>query len=143
MTKLNPPKKHQPRPPTLHLDTHQAWWQNEDAVIIPIIYNFLDSMRNAAKGDSLIIPTAAPISLAGSPLNEILSPNEKAGNEFELPERETGESKSQTIGPPENKPFFSVYSATRFVPAKHLSTAVPLLLLGGIALVFVAWMAFR
>jgi hypothetical protein len=152
MTKLNPPKKNQPRPPTLHLDIHQAWQQNEDAVIIPIVYDFLDTARNAAKCDCLIIPTSPPISppisLAASSPEEILSPMEEAipGREFLKSESKTREFQPLSItqvGSVGMDSFFLVPSGSALLPAKHLSTAVPLLLLGGIALVLFAWMAFR
>lgn len=158
MTKPNPPKKNQPCPPRtlrLRLDNRQAWRQGDSAIIIPIVYDLLDSQRDAAKRDTLIIPIALLTPPPPPPLIEVLGP--ATLTDEALPLREEPETQPAAL---ENEPtlaavpafatahphpdsLFFTPSGSTFSRAHHLSTAVPLLLLGGIALVFFAWMAFR
>lgn len=157
MKTQNPPNNSQPRPPTLHLDHHRAWRQSENAVIIPIVYDFLDSICDAAQCNALNIPIASataeppPLSLPveftrpvawtdetmpGREPQGPLSAIEKSQPELaRVPVFVTNQSHPDSV-------FFAPSRST-FSHAHHLSTAVPLLLLGGIALVLFAWIAFR
>ncbi len=121
MTKTYPPKKKQPRPQTLRLDTGQAWRQNDHAIIIPIIY---DLPSPATKPDEFIIPIV-PLSLTP----QVMPKAEPAPTLFVA-----------RVNP--NVAYFPP-SNSAFNRAHHLSIAVPLLLLAGIAVVVFAWMAFR
>ncbi|HMV50344.1 MAG TPA: hypothetical protein PLD20_15875 [Blastocatellia bacterium] len=121
MTKFYPPKKSQPRPPTLRLDTGRAWRQNDHAIIIPIIY---DLPAPVTKPDEIIIPIASLRLAPQAPPKAELAPA------------------LFTIRVDPNAVYFQP-SQSAFKRAHHLSIAVPLLLLAGIAVVVFAWMAFR
>lgn len=166
MKKLNPPRKHQPRPPTLRLDHHQAWRQSENAIIIPIVYDFIDPAREEARRNALIIPIVRPEPIAAAepialfqpasspPLNlaasagiadEIAPRPARQLKPLTTHEYEPGLAARSTLAVAQAHPdsLFFVPSGSAFSRTHHLSTAVPLLLLCGIALVFFAWMAFR
>lgn len=157
MKTQNPPNKSQPRPPTLHLDHHRAWRQSENAVIIPIVYDFLDPVREAARCNALYIPIASttpePLPLS-SPVqvsrpvlrtDETMAARERQQTLPAVEENHLALARVAVLVPNQPHPdsVFFVSSRPSFSPAHHLSTAVPLLLLGGIALVVFAWMAFR
>lgn len=161
MTEQRPERMTHSRPPTLRLDNQRAWRQSENAVIIPIVYDSTWLTPNPAEAPVVIAsvsPPQPPPPLSPTPVSEIPDwpnwPNwpdwpgvdeeeerrlaalkRKADSEeFQLPVVEADEVDS----------FFIINPALSFSDhAKHLSTAVPLLLLGGIALVVFAWVAFR
>ena len=159
MTKPNSPQKSSPRPPTLHLptlhlptlhlDVHQAWRQNEQAIIIPIVYDPPESARRIAKPDETIIPILAA---SIGPLPTLPA----AGRQVEsaMPPFRGVPTAPQALPIADPIPALfagrfhpnSVYimpSGAAFQRAHHLSIAVPLLLLAGIAVVVFAWVAFR
>ena len=151
-----PKNKAQPRPPTLHVDTRQAWRQSEDAVILPIIYDSSMSARTTGAPDSILIPILPitwphlPLESAVSqpPFIETLSSEEDRKMKLavlkqraELAKtRITRNSTRHTNGVP---PVVPAPEITFVEKARHLSTAVPLLLLGVVALVLFAWATFR
>ena len=129
-----------PPMPTLRLDIQRAWRQSEDAILLPIVYDLPGI--NPANPDAMIVQIAAP-SLPAAPA-EVLNLEEKRRNLALLKKRaETGDfraPKNRYKDQAEIDPSFASTEPKKF---KHLSKSVPLLLLGVIALVLFAWMAFR
>lgn len=147
-----PKKMTQPHLPplTLQSDQQQVWREGEDAIIIPIRYDLLDSAQNVAEHDALITPIISapspPVGIIGSsPPNEILA--QRKNEESLLPsskrEAELVLIPAPTSAQPHPDSLFIFPSDSTFNRAHHLSRAVPLLLLGGIALVLFAWLVFR
>ncbi len=157
MKPQNPPNNSQPRPPTLHLDHHRAWRQSENAVIIPIVYDFLDPVLDAAKCNALNIPIASTASEPAplpSPVHfsrmVLWTDETMAARETQetLPAVEENQLELTRVpvfvtDQPHPDSVFFASSRPTFSHTHHLSTAVPLLLLAGIAVVLFAWIAFR
>jgi hypothetical protein len=129
-----------PSPPTLRLDSQGAWRQGEDAILLPIVYDFPDGAR--ANPDATLIPIVSPATPPSSPK---VTSQEKQGKNWASPERQAETEDVYTSEPDWTQPAETEFFFADAVPAKSrsLSNSVPLLLLAAIALVVFAWMAFR
>lgn len=153
MAMRKPEEMTQPHPPPLtrRLDQQQVWREGEGAIIIPILYDLLDSTPNVAEHEVLIAPIISPpsppvdLAVSSSPPNEIVPQQKK--EESPLPssrrEAELITPPALTSVQPHPDSQFIFPSDSTFSRTHRLSTAVPLLLLGGVALVLLAWFAFR
>jgi len=149
MTMRRPEAITQPHPPllTLRLDDQHAWRQSGNAIIIPIVYDLLDSTGYAVNRDPLTLPVAlgtpAPDDFAGPVvMPDVILPQSEDKEVW--PKIEPGFAVSVLNGAQGySDSFFFSPSGSAFSQVRRLSTAVLLLLLGGIALVFFAWMVFR
>lgn len=132
MANKAPKNRTQPQSPTLWLDSSNAWRQNDDAIIIPISYYDPEPVHTRKRAETTIIQMNLPTSLPGS----------NAGDAPDLDDLEGLflEKNSQPVF----QSFFLTATEKSFIrKTGHLSVAVPMLLLGVIALVVFAWMAFR
>lgn len=151
MTKPNSPPQNSQRPltlhlPTLHLDVHQARRQNDQAIIIPIVYYPPESARRIAKPDETIIPVpplASPIAPLTVQSAEPTTPPVKEAATAPRALPIAGPIPTFFAGQPHPDSVYIRPSGAAFQRAHHLSIAVPLLLLAGIAVVVFAWVAFR
>jgi len=119
--------------PTLWLDNRNAWRQSEDAIIIPISYRSLEFDQNETATE-IAQPVTQPIAALSevSDLDNLPDPDSLEG--LFTKEEE----------PPAFQSFFLHVPERSFIHrTRHLSVAVPMLLLGVIALVVFAWMTFR
>lgn len=122
----------QPQSQTLWLDGSNAWRQNDDAIIIPISYLDPEPVNKRKTAETAIIPMIMPTSLPGS--------NADLASDSDDLEGLFAERNSQPVF----HSFFLTAPEKSFIrKTGHLSVAVPMLLLGVIALVVFAWMTFR
>ncbi len=125
-------KRTQPQQPTLWLDSRNAWRQSEDAVIIPISYRNPETDRTENHVETIIIPISWPLTTPAVSAGQANDPDDLEGL--------IAEKNSQ----PMFQSFFITAPERSFIGrTRHLSIAVPMLLLGVIALVVFAWMTFR
>ena len=150
MAHREPNKFHLTRPPSLRVDSLRAHRQNQDAVILPIIYD-LSAADHAQNFDSLIIPISLPIrrqvTTVVTSLQSALTDLERKQNlallkkKLDAPQKRPAKLKSssttsQSVLTSTNDPGTSE-------PSNHLQACVSALLLSVILLVFFAWMCFR
>jgi hypothetical protein len=140
---------------TLRLDSQNAWRQNENAVIFPILYIAPVAATAVADLDSIFIPIASKT--PSNPSSGIFADSTDSiwkPIEFQYQEdKETTAANKQRHSGRLKKPqdekfeiesFFIVNTLPKLrSKAVHFSKAVPLLLLGAIVLAFFAWIAFR
>lgn len=146
MAHREPNKFYLTRPPSLRVDSLRAHRQNQDAVILPIVYD-LSAADHAQNFDSLIIPISLPIrTTVVTSLQSALSDLERKQNLALLKKKLDVPRKRPAKLKPSSTPQ-SVLSSTNASgtsePSNHLQTWVTALLASVILLVFFAWMCFR
>lgn len=154
MAQWQPTQSRQSRPPSLRVDTLRAHRQNQDAVILPIVYELAEP-GYGLNSDSWIIPITLPVRR----FTTVVTPLETAINELtrkqnlsllkqklESPRKRPAKTKTQpSAQQTENTSARPV--STKNKPegnsSQHLQTTVSLLLLAVIVLVIFAWACFR
>ncbi|MGH9803002.1 MAG: hypothetical protein ACRD82_21765 [Blastocatellia bacterium] len=141
------------RPQTLRVDSLRAWRQSNDAVILPIVYELVET-GGGFNSDSAIVPinwplrrfatSIIPLEIPGQKTDrkqklallkkKLESARERAAKRAAIQAAKQANIASTKPAEPENQPTTSI---------RHLPTAVPLLLLCVIALVVFAWICFR
>jgi len=154
MAYWEPKNLRQSRQPSLRADSLRALRQSNDAVILPIVYEFTEANNEGLSPDSLIVPINWPLprfTTVTAPLEISISKSDRKQNlallkqKLESPRKRPAKIKAK---PPDQQ--------TENTPAKpvspqskpegnsgHLQTTVPLLLLFGIVVVIFAWACFR
>ncbi|MEO6724693.1 MAG: hypothetical protein ABIP14_05275 [Blastocatellia bacterium] len=124
-------------PQTLHLDSQRAWRQGEDAIFLPIVYDFHE--HNLRYPETMIVQAIATDLPA-----DFLGREEKRKNFASLKRKaETGDfhiPQANRQNQPEIDPIFDNPDPPK---SKRLFKSVLTLLLSVIALVFFAWIVFR
>lgn len=155
------PINFRPDPPTLRVDSLHARRQSQDAVILPIVYEFAKPNCGGFNSDSIIIPINWPLNRSLRQFTTSIIPLEIPGNDSDRKKKlallkkkvesareravkartiqtdkqtDDNSAKPDRIAKTESKPV----GKTGCSP-----TAVPLLLLSAILLVVFAWTCFR
>ncbi|MBS1787133.1 MAG: hypothetical protein JST85_05390 [Acidobacteria bacterium] len=149
MAHQEPNEFHHPHLPSLRVDSLRAHRQNQDAVILPIVYELSDP-GYARNPDSLIIPISLPIrqvTTVVTSLQNALGELERKQNlallkkKLDAPRKRPAKPKTSPTQPKSD--LSSANPPGKTEPNKHLQTVVPALLLSVILLVVFAWMCFR
>jgi len=154
MAQWQPTQLRQSRPPSLRVNSLRAHRQNQDAVILPIEYEFTEPSYGL-NSDSWIIPITRPVRR----LTTVVTPLETAINELTRKQnlsllKKKLESPRKRPAKIKAKPSVQQTETTSAKPViskkkpngnsnQHLQTTVPLLLLAVIVLVIFAWTCFR
>lgn len=151
MAHREPNKFYLTRPPSLRVDSLRAHRQNQDAVILPIVYD-LSAADHAQNFDSLIIPISLPIrrqvTTVVTSLQSALSDLERKQNlallkkKLDVPRKRPAKLKTKPSSTPQSV-LSSTNASGTSEPSNHLQTWVTALLASVILLVFFAWMCFR
>jgi hypothetical protein len=158
----------QPRPPTLRVDSQHAWRQNEDAIILPIVYELAEPQGRRLQPDSTIVPIPWPMKMParrhktsiisfGLPTNEQDRKQKLALLKKKVESAKARVLKNRNPATPEtppdvnndlptahtNHPTAANAIVNSTAKTGYFATAVQLLLLSVIALVVFAWVCFR
>ncbi|MFN0108678.1 MAG: hypothetical protein ACKVZH_07465 [Blastocatellia bacterium] len=129
-------------PPSLRLDGLHAWRQSEDAVILPIEYDFSELNRSSFNTDAAIIPIQWPL-----PNLEIPSDQPTRKQKLALLKQKVESARQRAAkavqaqrqaNPIPDSPVQTLYS-----PKNFISVAVLVLLASVLVTVVFAWACFR
>ncbi|MDX2040104.1 MAG: hypothetical protein SF097_02595 [Acidobacteriota bacterium] len=168
MTQRRSKSGFQLRTPMARVDLQHAWRQNEDAVILPIVYELAEPDSRRLQPDSDIVAINWPLKLPSRRHHntsiislDVLSGEEDRKKKLALLKDKVESARARVLGrgkfqdkdessttnnqsnPPQNLSAATGAKPNSSGKSPYFSTAVQLLLLSVIALVVFAWICFR